>query len=144
MKIKLGALLFSMTILSFNTPSAGFTLEADPDDRTLSSKGDASEGRKVFIRCRACHQLTDDRRPKAGPNLYQIFGRVSGTSDSYQLYSKAMKDAGIVWTETSLDEYLTKPRSFMPGNKMAFAGIRSEEDRHNLIAYLRQVQDQTN
>ncbi len=144
MKFHMGALFVAFSISSLAVSVNGFANDQDPEDRSISSKGDASEGRKVFIRCRACHQLTDDRRPKAGPNLYQLFGRVSGTSDSYQLYSKAMKDAAIIWTEKSVAEYLTKPRSFMPGNKMAFAGIRSEEDRQNLIAYLRQVQDQTN
>lgn len=133
----------TMLLTPFSVSAAG----ADNDnveDRSFSMKGDASQGRKVFIRCRACHNLTDDRRHKTGPNLNALFGRVSGTSASYQTYSKAMKDAQIVWTEANLNEYLAKPRTYLPGNKMVFAGITNDKDRFDLLAYLRQSQDNVN
>lgn len=105
----------------------------------LSSKGDPREGRRVFFKCKACHKLTADARPLIGPNLDALFGRRVGTSPGYDRYSSALLNADFIWTEQRLDEWLRKPNSFLPGNKMSFAGLRKEQDRRDLIAYLRQA-----
>ena len=109
------------------------------DEFALSSGGDAGKGKRVFFRCRACHNLTADARPKIGPNLDNLFGRRAGTSETFTRYSKALLDAGFVWTEQKLNEWLMNPKTFLPGNKMAFAGVNKEQDRKDLLAYLREA-----
>lgn len=108
----------------------------DSADTTLSSAGDAVKGKRLFNRCRACHNLTATARTRIGPNLDQLFGRTAGTADGFK-YSKALQDANFIWTETALDSWLAEPRKFLPGNKMSFAGLRNQQDRKNLMAYLR-------
>lgn len=109
---------------------------ADPTDTTLSAAGDASNGKRLFNRCRACHNLTDAARTRVGPNLDGLFGRAAGKDEGYR-YSKALAEADFVWTEKELNDWLAQPRTFLPGNKMAFAGLRKEQDRKDLLAYLR-------
>ncbi|MER8862482.1 cytochrome c family protein [Mesorhizobium sp. M0751] len=102
--------------------------------------GDAALGKKVFNRCMACHEATSDR-DKVGPHLLGVVGRTAGTADSYlSRYSQGMKDAGatgLVWDEANLAEYLRAPRQKVPGNKMAFSGLTSDDDIANVIAYLK-------
>ncbi|MER8966224.1 cytochrome c family protein [Mesorhizobium sp. M0808] len=102
--------------------------------------GDAALGKKVFNRCMACHEATSDH-DKVGPHLLGVVGRTAGTADSYlSRYSQAMKDAGaagLVWDEANLAEYLRAPRQKVPGNKMAFSGLTSDDDIANVIAYLK-------
>ena len=111
----------------------------DPASVALSSEGNAEKGRRLFNRCKACHNLTAAKRPKMGPNLDNVFGRTAGTSESFSRYSKALQDAGFVWTEEKLDQWLAQPKTFLPGNKMAFAGLRKPQDRKDLMAYLREA-----
>ncbi|MER8425853.1 cytochrome c family protein [Mesorhizobium sp. M1403] len=102
--------------------------------------GDAALGKKVFNRCMVCHEATSDR-DKVGPHLLGVVGRTAGTADSYlSRYSQAMKDAGaagLVWDQANLAEYLRAPRQKVPGNKMAFSGLTSDDDIANVIAYLK-------
>lgn len=109
----------------------------DPDF-ALSKAGDANNGERVFGRCRACHLLTGNQ-PRSGPNLKNIFGRPAGTTPGFSSYSKALRESGIVWNERSLDEWISSPVDFLPGNKMNLAPIRSAQDRMDLIAYLRKA-----
>lgn len=102
--------------------------------------GDAVLGKKVFNRCLACHEAATDR-DKVGPHLMGVVGRAAGTADSFlSRYSQAMKDAGaagLVWDEANLAEYLRAPRQKVPGNKMGFTGLTSDDDIANVIAYLK-------
>ena len=102
------------------------------------SDGDAAAGEKVFKKCAACHAVGDSARNKSGPMLNGIVGATVGSVDGFR-YSKALeekRDEGMVWDAANLSAYLEKPRDFIPGGKMAFAGLRKEEDRLNVIAYL--------
>lgn len=98
--------------------------------------GDIEAGAKVFKKCKACH-VVDAEKNKTGPHLVNLFGRKAGSLESYTKYSKAMVAADIVWDEATLDAYLTKPKAYIKGTKMAFAGLRKEKDRVNVIAYLK-------
>ncbi len=130
---------YLLAILALGTAfSLSSSLYADANDTSLSVGGNTEEGRRVFNRCKACHNLTESGRSRLGPNLGALFGRKAGTIEGYK-YSRALKDADFLWTEQSLNEWLTKPNSFLPGNKMQFAGVPRESDRKNLIAYLRQA-----
>ncbi len=95
---------------------------------------DLQKGEKVFKKCRACH-VVDKEKNKVGPHLVGLFGRKSGTVEKFK-YSKAMKEARIEWSAESLSEYLKKPKKFVPGTKMVFAGLRKEAQISDLIAYL--------
>jgi cytochrome c len=100
---------------------------------------DAASGEQIFKRCRACHQVGDGAKNAVGPVLNNIIGRAAGSIEGFN-YSTANKDAGakgLVWTEENLSNYLTNPAAFMPKNKMAFAGLKNEQDRKEVIAYLK-------
>ena len=99
--------------------------------------GDAALGEKVFKKCKACH-VVDKEKHKTGPHLVNVIGRTAGTAEGYKKYSKAMKNSGIVWNDETLDGYLEKPKKYLKGTRMAFAGLRKEKDRANVIAYLKQ------
>ena len=81
--------------------------------------------------------MVDKEKNKTGPHLVNLFGREAGSLESYKKYSKAIKTSGIVWNEETLDGFLAKPKSYLKGTKMAFAGLKKEEDRANIIAYLK-------
>lgn len=99
--------------------------------------GDAEKGKKVFKKCKACH-VVEKEQHKTGPHLVNLFGREAGTVDGYKKYSKQMKASGIIWNEDTLDGYLEAPKKYVKGTRMAFAGLRKDTDRKNVIAYLRQ------
>ena len=98
--------------------------------------GDAAAGEKVFKKCKACHMVTKERH-KSGPHLVNLFGRAAGSAEGFKKYSKAMMESGVVWNEETLDAYLEAPKKYIKGTRMAFAGLRKEKDRANVIAYLR-------
>lgn len=104
------------------------------------AEGDAVAGKKVFNKCVACHDATSEK-DKLGPHLLGVFGRTAGTTPSYLArYSQAMKDAGaagLVWDDTSLAEYLRSPKQKIPGNKMAYMGLKDDAEIANVIAYLK-------
>lgn len=97
---------------------------------------DAAAGDGVFKRaCAACHNPTVEGPRKLGPTLHGLVGRKSGSVEGFR-YSKANSEANIVWTVETLDPYLKNPREVVPGTTMAYAGLRNDTDRANLIAYL--------
>lgn len=107
---------------------------------TLVSAQDVENGSEVFKRCRACHDVGEKAKNKVGPILNGIIGRKAGTIEGFN-YSDANLKAGTdgwEWTEEKMMDYLLNPRAAMPGNKMAFAGLKDEQDRKDLIAYLKQ------
>ncbi len=103
-------------------------------------QGDASKGKSVFKRCAACH-VVDKKQNRVGPHLVGIVGRPLGAVEKYRYSKSLMKKAeeGVVWNKENLDAYLKKPKDFIPRGKMAFAGLRKEKDRANVIAYLEEA-----
>jgi cytochrome c len=98
--------------------------------------GDLENGRRAFARCRSCHTITPGGPNMAGPNLYGVFGRQAGALDKYS-YSHALRTAGFTWDAEKLDHWLENPKTFLPGNKMTFAGLRDATDRRDVIAFLK-------
>ena len=99
-----------------------------------SLQGDAIAGRQVFKKCQACHSLEPDKTI-LGPSLAGIVGRKSGAEPDFN-YSPAMKQAGLTWDSATLDTYLTDPQKLVPGNRMPFPGLKTDQDRKDVIAYL--------
>ena len=97
---------------------------------------DAAKGKKLFTKCKACHSV-DAPKNKVGPYLVGIVGRKAGSADGYTKYSKAIKDSGIVWDEANLDKWLTNPKGMYPKTKMIYPGLKSADDRANVIEYLK-------
>ena len=95
---------------------------------------DAEKGKAVFEQCAACHSI-DGSGDYDGPSLKGVIGRKAGSLEDYR-YSAAMKRSGVTWDAASLDTYITDPQAFIPGNRMAFAGISDKAERDDLIAYL--------
>jgi cytochrome c len=102
-----------------------------------ASAQDAALGEKVFIKCKACHQVGESAKNAVGPVLNGIVGRKAGTYPDYS-YSDANKNSGLTWDEATLKEYLKNPRVKVPGTKMIFTGLPKDEDISNVIAYLKQ------
>ena len=96
--------------------------------------GDDAAGRQVFRKCQACHSI-EPGKTLLGPSLSGIVGRKAGSESSYS-YSPAMKQAGLVWDVATLDAYLADPEKVVPGNKMPFPGLKTGQDRTDVIAFL--------
>ncbi|WP_323775998.1 c-type cytochrome [Leisingera sp.] len=97
-----------------------------------------AKGEKAFKKCKACHQVGDNAKSKTGPILNGIVGAPAGHIEGFR-YSKAMKTAaegGLVWDEAELAAFLAKPRKYMKGTKMSFAGLKKDSDIKAVIAYL--------
>lgn len=102
--------------------------------------GDAERGAKVFRTCVGCHQIGPGASNRVGPHLNGIYGRQAGTVEGFA-YSDAMQRAsadGLVWDLERLDAYIENPRALVTGTRMSFRGIKDAQDRHDVLAYLRQ------
>lgn len=103
---------------------------------TLLASADAAKGQAVAKNCAGCHDFSEGGPNKVGPNLHGVVGRKHGVHEGFS-YSEAM--AGLKdkdWTYEALNEFITAPKTAIPGTKMAFGGIKKPEDRANLLAYL--------
>ena len=105
--------------------------------------GDAEHGKTVFKKCKACHKVGEGAKNGVGPQLNLIFGRTAGTEEGAK-YSKGMQRMGadgLVWTSETLDAFLENPKSMVSKTRMSFKGLKSHEDREDVLAYLRQFSD---
>jgi len=100
------------------------------------NEADLDNGRRAFARCRSCHTITPGGPNMTGPNLYGVFGSEAGARDKYS-YSHALRTADFTWDAETLDHWLKNPRTFLPGNKMSFAGLPDATDRRDVIAFLK-------
>jgi cytochrome c len=101
---------------------------------------DVEWGARLAMQCRACHTLEKNGATLLGPNLHGVFGRAAASAKGFD-YSQALASASLAWTPAALDAWLAVPSQFLPGNRMAFAGIPKAADRHALIAYLLRTTD---
>ncbi len=105
--------------------------------------GDAERGQKIFAQCQMCHQVGADAESRIGPHLNGIFGRRAGAIEAYR-YSEGLERAGadgLVWDIRTLDAYVENPRALVSGTRMNFAGLKSQTDRDDVLAYLRVFSD---
>ncbi len=114
-------------------PGLSLLLAAGP---ARAADGDAAAGKTVFQRqCATCHIDTAEGARRLGPTLFGLMGRKTGSVEGFR-YTEANRNAGFAWTPEKLDEYLRNPRALIPGTNMAFAGIRSDKDRADVVAYI--------
>ena len=100
-----------------------------------AAQGDPERGEQVFRACIACHSLEPGKH-RTGPSLAGIWGKKAGTVQDFSRYSSAFKSAQVTWNEDTLDAWLADPAAFIPNNRMTFPGMRDEQARADLIAYL--------
>ena len=110
------------------------------DIAALLSTGDLAHGEKVFKKCSACHSIKSGGGNKIGPALYNVVGRKVGVLDDYK-YSKALAEYSKNWSFEELNGFLLKPKDWIKGTKMAYAGLRKEKDRASVILYLNKYSD---
>jgi cytochrome c len=119
------AVILMLTILLFLAPKPG-------------EAADIASGQAEFNKCKICHSVEAGGRNMVGPNLHGIFGRQAATAGNFA-YSEAMQKSGIVWDDETLAKYLHNPKELVPGGKMAFPGIKDDDQIANLLAYLHQA-----
>jgi cytochrome c len=97
---------------------------------------DLENGKLHFNLCKPCHTIVSGGPNMTGPNLYGVFGRKVASQPGFD-YSPALKAKDWTWDEAHLTQWLKSPRSYVPGTRMTFYGIPDDEDRRDLIAYLK-------
>ena len=102
----------------------------------LLAKASAEKGKGVAKKCAACHTFNQGGANKIGPNLYGTLGRALGSAGGFA-YSKALKAKGGTWDYDTLNQFLASPKGYIKGTKMAFAGVKKDDQRADLILYLR-------
>ena len=120
--------------------TASSTTENKIDIIALMAMGDIASGKTLFKKCISCHSIVKDGKNKIGPALYSVVGRKVGGVADYK-YSKALAAYEKEWTFEELNGFLTKPAKWIKGTKMAYAGLKKEEDRASIIKYLNQNSD---
>ena len=101
----------------------------------LFASTSAAEGAKVFKKCAACHSIADGGKNKIGPALWGVLGRQAGSLPDYK-YSKAMAAYGKKWSFEEMNGFLIKPKDWIKGTKMSYAGLKSEKERAAVILYM--------
>ena len=106
----------------------------------LLASASVADGEKVFKKCAACHSIAKGGGNKIGPALWGVLGRQTGSVSDYK-YSKAMAAHGKTWSFEEMNSFLIKPRDWIKGTKMSFAGLKSKNDRVAVILYMNEKTD---
>ncbi|WP_212612148.1 c-type cytochrome [Sphingomonas lacunae] len=131
--MRIQSLILSASLLGVAVVATGQTAPRAP---ASSAAAEIAQGRRLYIRCAACHAIAPTNQAKIGPHLQGIVGRRAASVAGFN-YSSAMRNANIRWDEATLDRWLQRPQAVVPGTTMAFAGIANPADRRALIAYMR-------
>ncbi|MGA9251416.1 MAG: c-type cytochrome [Roseobacter sp.] len=137
-EVTMRAMVLDVTPEEEGTDEASAEPEAEAVEVVSIDPALIEAGEKVFRKCKACHQLGEGAKNRTGPILTGIVGRPAGQVEGFR-YSNAlteMAEEGLVWDDETLSAFLAKPKSFMKGTKMAFAGLKKEEDLAAINAYL--------
>ena len=122
------------TVASNETQTSSESSQTE-DIMALFASTSATEGAKVFKKCAACHSIAEGGANKIGPALWGVLGRPTGSVAGYK-YSKAMAAYGKNWSFEEMNGFLTKPKDWIKGTKMSFAGLKSAKERAAVILYM--------
>jgi cytochrome c2 len=127
-----------------DVPTAAEAETPEPEVAVVAFDADlAANGEKVFRKCKACHQIGEGAKNRSGPILTGVVGAAAGAVDGFK-YSKALEKAasdGLVWTEEELAAFLAKPKDYLKGTKMSFAGLKKDSDLAAIVEYLKSVEN---
>ena len=131
------AFQINVTTVASSEPqkSSDSSQDQDGDIMALFASVSTAEGAKIFSKCKACHSITKGGDNKIGPALWNVLGRQAGSIENYK-YSKAMAAYGKIWSFEEMDGFLIKPKDWIKGTKMSFAGIKNAKDRAAVILYM--------
>ena len=133
-------------VASINTDNSAKATETSSEDSVsgnimaLFASTSAADGAKVFLKCSACHSIAQGGANKIGPALWGVLGRKSGSVSGYK-YSKAMAAHGKNWSFEEMNGFLIKPKEWIKGTKMSFAGLKNAKDRAAVILYMNENTD---
>ena len=122
------------------TVASSSEAETETDIKALLALGNMQHGEKVFKKCAACHSIAKGGSNKIGPALWNVLGRQSGSVANYK-YSKALSAYNKKWSFSEMNGFLLKPKDWIKGTKMAFAGLKNEKDRASILLYLNSQKD---
>jgi cytochrome c len=131
---------YKVEIKESNATATQASDKSQVDISDLLALGDLNHGKKIFKKCAACHSINQDGGNKIGPKLWGITFRPVGAITDYK-YSKALATYDNKWNWEQLNGFLTKPSTWIKGNKMGFAGLKNEKDRASVILYLNENSD---
>ena len=123
------------TVASTTSTEESAASSESGDIMALFASTNAAEGAKIFKKCAACHSITEGGANKIGPALWGVLGRPAGTIPGYK-YSKAMAAHGKNWSFEEMNGFLIKPKDWIKGTKMSFAGLKKAKDRASVILYM--------
>ena len=126
--------------ISSSAPKVAATPTGPQPISSLLVNANAAEGQKIANKCKACHSFNKGGSNKLGPNLWNVVGGKPASVGNYK-YSSAMKKMSVAWGYEELNQFLYKPKAYLKGTKMSFAGLKKAKDRASLIAYLRSLSD---
>ena len=132
--------------VTVTTTASTTTTEKNSEDidsgniMTLFASTSVDDGAKVFKKCTACHSITQGGSNKIGPALWGVLGRKAGSISDYK-YSKAMAAHGKTWSFDEMNNFLIKPKDWIKGTKMSFAGLKNAKDRAAVILYMNENTD---
>ena len=130
----------SETATIVKTASSEVSATESVDIASLLSQGNVTHGEKVFKKCAACHSIVKGGSNKIGPALWGTLGRKAGSISGYK-YSKAMIAYGKVWSFEEMNGFLIKPKAWIKGTKMSFAGLKNEKERAAVILFMNKNTD---
>lgn len=124
------------------TPAVEETEGDGPDIAALLAAADPAEGESAARACQACHTFDQGGAHRVGPNLWDVVGRPIASAEGYA-YSDALQALpGETWTYEALSEFISNPRGYAPGTKMGYGGMQRDEQRADLLVYLRSLSDE--
>ena len=114
--------------------------EGSIDIKALLAMGNVDHGKKIFSACKSCHSIKEGGGNKIGPALWGTLGRPIGSISDYK-YSKAFAEFGGIWNLETMNSFLIKPKDYIKGTKMSYAGLKKEKDRASVILFLNENTD---
>ena len=130
----------SVSITTTTEATSASSSSGSGEIMALLTSANVADGEKVFKKCAACHSIAKGGGNKIGPALWGVLGRKAGSVSDYK-YSKAMAAHGKTWSFEEMNSFLIKPRDWIKGTKMSFAGLKSKNDRVAVILYMNEKTD---